>query len=250
MFEHARLKIERANQHIADFDAQAAAFFGSDAGAHTVIVKDDPETGNQFVEITPVTSLPDQFALILGDALHNLHAALDYAWWERTQPVTGTDLSGEDKHRARFPIYPDRAELERFIKHRLKLESLLGIADKLLDEIQPYKRGKGESLYHLHQLDIADKHRLLTPQAQVNEITGLVVENEKGKRFSTKPKSFLSRPVVFRPPNSRNLKLIHEGYCTATIVLGKGTPIPGAYVVPLLRRLVVAVNKALSILLT
>jgi hypothetical protein len=240
MFKEARLKVERANEHIRDFDSRCAEFFKSGAGVITI--KPDSETGDDFVEIT-AQAMPDSFALIIGDALHNLKSALDFVWWEI---VSGDTQKGTKEN---FPIYRTDKELIAFLDQRKQQQSVVTIADTLLNVIQPYFTGDGESLFHLHKLNIMDKHKLLIPQIQALKLYTFFVEDEHGERHGINERLFSAkRPLILKHRGSGKLKVIKEGYCHAAVIFGKRTPVAGRIVAPTLRSFAVAVNRVLTIL--
>src|SRR3954462_8423627 len=87
MFEGAISKVERANKHIRDLNDVLNVF--RDTDLHSLWVETDPGTGKKFLRIaTP--SIPEAVPFILGDAIHNLRAALDHVWWRATEWVGGT----------------------------------------------------------------------------------------------------------------------------------------------------------------
>lgn len=240
MFREARLKIERANEHIEDFDSRCAEFFQSGAGV--IAIKPDSETGDDFVEIT-AQAMPDGLALILGDGLHNLKCALDFAWWE----IVGHDTLRASKEN--FPIYRTSDELVEFIGKRKQQQSVVAIADTLLNVVQPYLTGDGEPLFHLHKLNIMDKHKLLIPQVQAMRLYSFFVEDEHGERHGINERLFsVKRPLILKHRGSGKLKVIKEGYCAASVIFGKGTPVAGRLVTPTLRSFAVSVNRVLTIL--
>src|SRR6266702_6379559 len=77
-FYGARLKIERAKEHINDLNSRAQLF--ADTHPHTINLETDLDTGDKLLSIAPAEPFPDQLVCILGDALHNLRSALDHAW--------------------------------------------------------------------------------------------------------------------------------------------------------------------------
>src|SRR6266853_6862605 len=105
LFRDSRLKIERANKHVADLDCRIRALPDSDL----VTVEINPNGGNEVIkhDIVDKTTVADM-AVIAGDAVHNLRCALDYAWLET---ITELVPSAIGKF-AKFPIYPSRNALE------------------------------------------------------------------------------------------------------------------------------------------
>src|SRR5271157_1319283 len=169
LFSDARLKIKRAREHMIEFDAHAAKVFGSGFAPYSQSSDFDAKSGEYIIKFSATREVITRFAILSGDAIHNLRTALDFAWFE----LTAAD-SPVAENRIRFPVYPTRKLLEDFIKSREEQQSVVRLSGKLLDTIKPYKGGNviGDLIYALHQLDIRDKHRLLIPQVQVSHIWG------------------------------------------------------------------------------
>jgi hypothetical protein len=75
-FETSRRKIARAKVHIADLERETRVFF--DARPYTVVVELDPEEPkHQVHKLKFDRPLPDSFAALTADAIHNLRSALD-----------------------------------------------------------------------------------------------------------------------------------------------------------------------------
>lgn len=109
------------------------------------------EDGRPFLTFDDDASL--QPGLIVGDAVHNLRAALDLMSSELAH------LNGEDRNRIKFPFGTSAAGLETQIKD--KRFTLAGSdAVDLLRRIAPY-HGGNQALRNLHDLDIQDKHTAL-----------------------------------------------------------------------------------------
>lgn len=105
-------------------------------------------------------SMPDhtEAALILGDFMHNLRAAMDHAVWavtpETVQAESPTDVS--------FPLH---SQEERYIKWAAKRSNWYGSkVFEVLRHFQPFNAVGTEMLHPLHILQFlsnTDKHRLL-----------------------------------------------------------------------------------------
>jgi hypothetical protein len=243
-FHGAHLKLKRAKEHIDDLHFRVRQF--CESGVHRVIVERNAETRSETLKITPAKMVPPDFALILGDSVHNLASALDLAWFE----LTAADSLV--KQNIKFPIYPDRAHLEEFIGKRPKQASLIAVGGKLLDEIQPYKGGNGDALYSIHHLDIADKHRLLIPQVQIGRIEAIRCEGGDGVQFGIGPRHFSTRhsPIIDLGSH-RNVKVIDEGQSTLAVVFGVCEPIlriEGSPIVPELLKFWRDVRRTLAVL--
>ena len=87
-FASARLKLERAKHHIQDLNRQVGKFFAS--GAVTVTIEEYPERAQRAVVRKTNKPVPNEFSLILGDAIHNARVVLDLMTWEAITPYTQT----------------------------------------------------------------------------------------------------------------------------------------------------------------
>jgi hypothetical protein len=237
-FASAHLKLKRAKEHIDDLNAQIKEFI--ERSVYEISVQRDSKTGSESVKVSPSKPIPDDFALILGDALHNLKSALDFAWYE----LTFADTPAKKRHG--FPIYPSRTHLEDFLRYRKEQHSIYRLCDVLLRIIQPYTGGNGDSLFHLHSLDKIDKHMLLIPQVQIVRIDGLWAEDGDGEKFGIKWRLVPSGGLVLNCGKHRNVKVIKKGQIAATIVFGKGTPMAGHLVIPVLHEFEIAVSSVLK----
>src|SRR5689334_19456648 len=74
-FVGPKLKIERAQKHIRDLDERFTIFAQSDF--YSLRVNEDEESGDSILQLEHTEPIPDDFALITGDALLNLRSALD-----------------------------------------------------------------------------------------------------------------------------------------------------------------------------
>src|ERR1700687_4611364 len=93
----SRLKIKRADEHIADLDARIGALPNSDIAT----VEINPEGGNEVIKHDIADSVAvDDIAVIAGDAVHNLKCALDYAWLETTSRLVPSAVS-------KFATFPE-----------------------------------------------------------------------------------------------------------------------------------------------
>lgn len=96
---------------------------------------------------------PANLPLILGDAIHNLRSALDIKMFE----LIG--MRAEQPKNVQFPFASTAEKFEKTIKQR---EIYLAGNDVVsaISEFRPYPGGN-DLLCGLHDLDIADKHRLI-----------------------------------------------------------------------------------------
>ena len=146
-----RAKIERAKKHIADFDAARAAFL--DTNPYAVISQFNEEIGKTQFIIGQIPVIPDDLAVIAGDAAQNLRSALDYLANALRSSEAGVS------RKTYFPIAENRSKYESELSG--KTQGIPQKAVEVFSQIEPYGGGKGDSLWALHTINNADKHRLL-----------------------------------------------------------------------------------------
>jgi hypothetical protein len=234
----AFLKLEWAKQQIDDLDANLKSF--GESGVYRVLIDSDRDPLNDFVKVEVVKTVPIHVSLVLGDALHNLRAAIDYAWRE----IGGKTITAKGKKE--FPIYPDRTLLEQFFAARPDEPFLVSIRSLILDDIQPYKGGNGDALYTLNRLNNFDKHELLIPHLHMSQIEHVFVEDTEGRKHGITRQVFGTKRVIWIGGKHGKLKLINQGRASFTVVFGKGTLMEDHLIVPTLRSFQVAVNALLQ----
>lgn len=146
-----RIKVERAKEHVRNLEVLVQRFLQSNP--YQVIHEDEPDTGDWVFRVKVLQQPPLEWSGIVGDAIHNLRAALDLLVCELVRgagkPVT--DQIG-------FPIAKGVKEFESGYLRKVKGAPKEAI--RLIRRCKPYKGGN-EPLWWLHRLDIADKHRIL-----------------------------------------------------------------------------------------
>ena len=242
-FSGPYLKTERAKHHIENLDKIFRAYVASNKKMLT------PKYNRKLrVPRALGRGFPKHTPTILGDALHNLRAALDHAYCELVR------ANGHTVHeRSFFPIVnPGGKDSWQSRKASMEGHEKAGsgpgahVIQILSDEVQPYPGGKGDDLTKLHQLDIADKHTILLPTRQHTILEDVMFDNH----------------IVIR-----GIQLIHEGEVRSSIVpegralnpqynnkasfeicFGDGQPFEGEPVLPILKLLLVRVNETLRLL--
>jgi hypothetical protein len=164
MFEGPRLKIKRANQHIADLQNAIDVFVKTDFCSFGI--EFDANTGDHVVRFKMTKAAPCDLPLIIGDAIHNLRSALDLAYCEILAAIgqQPTDYS-------RFIFEEDREKLVTKLNSG-PMKAAPDIIDVIADVIKPYKTAHNP-LFILHNLDVSDKHFLLIPTFGVAELRNL-----------------------------------------------------------------------------
>ena len=159
-----KLKLNRGHAHRDDVLGRIQAFWK--ASPPQIERRDDSTTRQRNWVVRLSTSPPvEDWALIVGDAIHNLRAALDHLVWQLVE----TNRKTPGRHNS-FPIAEDESRFRSMVE-----QSLLGVdapAAAAIQAIKPWK-GESEALWLLHQLDIQDKHRLPLVALASNEAVSL-----------------------------------------------------------------------------
>jgi len=170
MFESARLKIKRANHHIGDLKGTFTRMIEDSHGSF--IIRDNPETGN-LVEVRFGETILTDLALMAGDAVHNLRTALDHATWE----LIGIDGGTQDKSTA-FQTSANDRDYEAACNG---IKTPRSDTKKFFISLAAFPGGAGEKFYHLHHLDISDKHKVVTPVIGIATVDHLKLMNPDGQ---------------------------------------------------------------------
>jgi hypothetical protein len=209
LLKDSRLKIKRANKHIADIEARIVLLHETD----TATVDINPDTGGEILkhDFTDAPAAFDDIALMVGDAVHNLNCALDYTWFqtiERLVPAAVDD-------RAKFPVRKAIEELQGWLT---KTEINLASPNLYSFMVDVIKACDGGAIWPVHSMDIRDKHRLLIPVLSAGHIDGIEVEDESGEIFRGFGAGDIQRPpyyIAFR----KGLRIKKKGKLTATIIV-------------------------------
>lgn len=176
LISSCRAKIARADEHLAALYAETDAWGDLDPLTLERSMDVDGRVHDFRVRISP---RPDtwRWAMLLGDALHNLRCALDHIVYAMAIAHTGDDPPNDDRHLA-FPLAPDA---EQFAKSKWRLRSLRPEAQLAIEKVQPYNRLRlGRTfapLWWLGQLDDVDKHRA----AHVTPVAGVPKDSERNR---------------------------------------------------------------------
>lgn len=165
LWKPPQLKIGRAKHHIADLDERCAKFLADEP--FETVIRQDPDLGEFTLRRKTNHPIPDEFALIIGDAVHNLRSALD---------LTVFGLIGALAERPEAVQFPFAKNSERF--KSVFAQRQIGAAGenvrKVIQQLKPYGgrnhllQPDGNFLLHgLHELDILDKHKLVVPVASI-----------------------------------------------------------------------------------
>jgi len=228
-FRSSRLKIERANQHINELASIFGFFLQTDF--YRLSIEKDPQ-GMDVLSLQPVTALPPQAPLAIGDAVHNLRSALDHAAYEIVASSGATpsrDLA--------FPIASSREAVVGTLNGgEIEAAGGRGIIDLIVDTVRPYKGGN-DALYSLHRLDITDKHHLVIPVAALVGLRGVSAEDSNHNIFQSMDLSVGEGGRLNAIATSGTLKITDYGHPAFAVMFGKDQPFEGEAVLPTLHQL-------------
>ena len=164
-----RAKVRWAESRLETLHQSFQAVFEEHPYA-VVIAERDPKTGNHCLRVRggPDT-FPDEWGVRIGAIAHDLRSGLDGLTWQLAISNNWTEaaLNGR-RPQLGFPIFArttrrSTADCIREVESRLTPVRKSHLA--LITEFQPYKRGNRNQrspLWLLHELNNADKHRLVT----------------------------------------------------------------------------------------
>jgi hypothetical protein len=146
-----RAKIDRANTHIRDLEAEVKAFLSGKP--YIIGTKRDAETRRLVYYLTSVASTPICFSTIAGDAIQNLRSALDHLAYQLV-------IVGPGKTPSTHTSFPITDNVETYKRWRMRTKGMHADAIRRIDELEPYKGGN-DTLWRIYKLDNIDKHRML-----------------------------------------------------------------------------------------
>jgi hypothetical protein len=163
-------RLDWASQHLQSLEAEERVW--RESNPCRVWAEFDLQSSKYVVFAEAVRPPPTEFALIVGDVLHNLRATLDNLVYELAVAHTGSPLPRSIERASQFPIF--RHESDFLSKGKDMVGGIHPDAQALIEGQQPYKRGNENStLLVLSQLSNTDKHRLppVAPLAMTDTIS-------------------------------------------------------------------------------
>jgi hypothetical protein len=207
----SRLKIDRANKHIADIESRIVRLHETD----TATVDIDPKTSGEILTHTFTdTKAFDDIALMLGDAVHNLNCALDYTWLQTIERLIPALIDD----RAKFPVRKEIKELEGWMTKAGIDTASPELFRFVLDKVHPCDGGD-EAIWPIHNLDIRDKHRLLIPVLSTGHIEGIRLIDEHGEMWRGDGSSETIQRPPYIIPYPPGLHIKDKGKLTAVIIV-------------------------------
>ena len=198
-FRASRVKLARALQFIDEVDAGLREFDSSKPASARFIGKGTLEFHRE--------EIPPNVNAALGDAIHNMRAALDLMATELAR------LNGKDDKGVYFPFAESKEELPTQIDNK-NFYRAGDDAVELLKQFAPHKGGN-EKLRAIHDLDIRDKHKSIIETRVVMHDLHLSYRLDGGPISTDASYShqFLDGPLAGMPliETSRELVQLVEG---------------------------------------
>jgi hypothetical protein len=160
-FNSALLKVQRAQRQTLDLYNEIRAFYTSpDCPAGEIVPERDIDPRKWHGIMHVYKPAREDWPVKVGEIIHNLRSSLDHLVYEASgiDPKTGNPYT-----RTEFPIYNDEGEFDRNAPR--KMRGLNAATEAFITRDQPFKfplsPGDVHPLWALHELNNADKHRLL-----------------------------------------------------------------------------------------
>ena len=141
-------KIERAKEHITDFEQASRAFL--ETHPYSAVSQFDPRRREIGFVVQGVHAIPARLASITADAIHNLRASLDILWYQAwSKGVPGM-------RKQYFPLVRNAHELETRFKSVKQAPHKAAV--NILRAIKPDE--SWNKLLALNEIDARDKHEM------------------------------------------------------------------------------------------
>jgi hypothetical protein len=168
-------KIERAKEHISDFERARRAFL--ETRSYLAVSQFDPERKEIKFIVHEGAAIPVRLASITADAIHNLRASLDILWHQ----AWSKGVSG--KRKQYFPLVRNARELEARFKTVKQAPHKAAV--EILRAVKPFEAW--DKLLALNEIDARDKHEVpilaaaIYKQVIMKVPPNVVVEGQPGR---------------------------------------------------------------------
>ena len=236
-------KIERAKEHVADFERAAKTFLESHR--YSASSQFDPKRKAVSFVVQRCHTIPPRLAAITADAIHNLRASLDILWHQAwCKGIAG-------KRKQYFPVVRNPRELESRFKSVNQAAHIAAV-----DILRSIKSVESWSkLRALHEIDARDKHEIpILAAASYKQVimkfpsdvalqgrTGVQVVSKLGSGFIFLDPG-IKLPLVMSIETDAGPITAMESDLTAEIAFAKGEILEGAPVLKTLQDSILIVD--------
>jgi hypothetical protein len=151
-FYSAKLRIERAEEHLNDFESKIDSFFAENP--YTRGVDLDPDGIHEIYKVRLTKRFPYRWRLLVTEIIEHLRASLDHATWATAYLAT----KNPNLEFGVFPFSNSAANFENRMRGVSK--DVPTEIQAILRTFQPYKGGN-DDLYALNDLCNLSKHALV-----------------------------------------------------------------------------------------
>lgn len=239
-FFSSKLKVNRAKRHIVELNNNIIDYIKSKP--YRVVVEQDTKSTNHLWTLRVRNEVPPDFAVIIGDAIHNLRSALDLL------ASTLVGLSGESTKDVYFPFVDSFDCMESAIKKRHIDRAGEDIVE-IIRSLKPYKGGN-EMLRAIHDLDITDKHKTLIPATHYVGIKNFQMVNASGPLITInnlRVGPIKDGQIIMSLPPARNIKVGQYFQPSFEITFGEGQPLERKPILETLHELAKIVNDIIDL---
>jgi hypothetical protein len=148
-------KIERAKEQIRYLNSEITILLNS--GVYSVVGECQPERQRYIFKLMG-PPVPLRISVIAGEIVHHLRSCFDHVVW-----ALASKNGLPDTERVNFPVCQTAEKFEKAVRDGIIKG--VSVADRtLIEALQPYRTPDAPNsiLQIIHDLDLADKHRLLT----------------------------------------------------------------------------------------
>jgi hypothetical protein len=233
MFELSLAEGDWTARQIEDTPSQMHCF----SGEHRTIPADAKFHVFQLA-YRPKQPIPQIFSLFIGDAIHNLRAALDHL---------ATGILREFQVSTAFQTFPFHEERENLITHPTLLaieKALPGAKTLIVDEMQTYAAGN-RNLWPITKLDNIDKHNLIIATVAAVRITNVNLRTA-GIDTANMTVGFDAAQPQFVVLSEAPIAIDQNADIAATVKFGEGRFFQNQPVVPTLSQMSQFVSEALD----
>ncbi len=186
-----RGKIQRADEHIRNLNAEITAFLSENS--YSTTSEPDHDARESVLRVVGPEP-PLRFSVTAGEIIHQLRSSLDHLVW---QLVLQNGKIPTQEHQ--FPICSTLDKYENSRK-RGRTKGVSASAAALIQGCQPYHKGKDferHPLWVLREMDDTDKHRLLVVVGAVASLREVAVGSEQGdlEIIGLSPPKWPARPT-------------------------------------------------------
>jgi hypothetical protein len=176
MTESWRLKLNRAERHLAEFDGEVGRYIDRDPYKAIRSVATKAERSSWLYRIQFDEPDPN-LAVIAGDVIHNTRSALDH--------MAVALVPRKRRSSTSYPVI-ERLDKDALVTFKTACKGMPRSARRIIKENQPYRSGPSAALHWLallSALENADKHRNLVVVAG-GLIDGTVTVSARGRTLS------------------------------------------------------------------